>query len=439
MQIVMAVSGTRGDVQPAVVLGAELALRGHEVVMAVPPNLVSFARGAGLETVPFGYDTREHMNSDLVRHGVSQGSVADRARAVARLWNFGWDQMVRELTDVMDSVRPDVLLTGITTEQIALPLAQRFGAGLVAVHHAPVRSNSRYSPIPGAESLPRVVTPLAWSVVDTALWAATCHRENVLRRGLGLGTVSTPLPRRMAEYGAIEIQAYDPAFCPDLQRDWAQTRPFAGFLDMPSALRATADPGTVTAELETWLAAGPPPVYVGFGSMPVKDPAAMVAAVRQACDRSGVRALVSVGWNDAGDFSDDAGSTDDGGHLLVGGSLDHEAVFPRCRAVIHHGGAGSTAAGIRAGKPTVVCSVASDQPFWGRRIVEQSCGATLPASSVTADTMDRALRVALSPDAQEAARALSDAMIAPEVAAARAADLVESATRRTEAQSGAST
>ena len=110
MQIVMAVSGTRGDVQPAVVLGAELALRGHAVVMAVPPNLVSFARGAGLETVPFGYDTREHMNSDLVRHGVSQGSVADRARAVARLWNFGWDQMVRELTDVIlpERNRPDL-------------------------------------------------------------------------------------------------------------------------------------------------------------------------------------------------------------------------------------------------------------------------------------------------------------------------------------------
>ncbi|MGB3772503.1 MAG: glycosyltransferase [Rhodococcus sp. (in: high G+C Gram-positive bacteria)] len=435
VRVVIAVSGTRGDVQPAVLLGIELAGRGHRVVMAVPPNLASFARGAGLEAVELGYDTREHMNSDLVRHGVSRGSIIERARAVATLWNFGWDEMVRDMTEIVDDVRPDVIVTGIMTEQIALPLAQRCGAGLVSLHHAPVRANGRYSAIPGWEGLPRIVTEASWSLLSQALWAATRCRENRLRRNMGLPTVWSPLPGRMAKYGCAEIQAYDTAFCPELEAEWGARRPFVGFLEMSSAQRSTMDPTEPDDAIEAWIDGGSPPVYVGFGSMPVSNPEAAVAAAALACARLGQRALISAGWNDVD-------TADHGDHVLVTGTVDHETVFPRCRAVVHHGGAGSTAAGIRAGRPTVICSIASDQPFWGRRMVEHSCGAAMPFADLSADSLEAALRIALTPESAAGARRLSDAMTAPDAALGRAADLVESAhaaaaANRTPAEKGA--
>ncbi|MBY6606092.1 MULTISPECIES: glycosyltransferase [unclassified Rhodococcus (in: high G+C Gram-positive bacteria)] len=419
----MAVSGTRGDVQPAVVLGAELAERGHHVMMAVPPNLVDLARRAGLESVPFGYDTREHMNSDLVRHGLSRGSVVDRARALAELWNFGWDQMVTELRDVVETTAPDVLLTGITTEQIALPLAEARGIGLVALHHAPVRSNAQYSPVPGTDGAPSVVIGLAWTVLDHVLWAATRWRENALRRSLGISTVSSPLPGRIARRGSVEIQAYDRVLCPELAADWDGTRPLTGFLDVSPELRVRMDPQPSDPSLEAWIDDGTPPVYVGFGSMPVTNPAAVVAAVADAAARVGERVLLCAGWNDV----DSAGPLGD--HVRVTGAVDHAAVFPRCRAVVHHGGAGTTAAGLRAGRPTVVCSVSSDQPFWGRRVVALSCGAAMAASDITAESLEKALRLALEPAAAAGAAAVAAAMTSPEEAVRRAADLVESARR----------
>jgi UDP:flavonoid glycosyltransferase YjiC (YdhE family) len=421
VRIVMAVSGTRGDVQPAVVLGSDLAGRGHHVVMAVPPNLVHLARGVGLETVPFGYDTREHMNSDLVRHGLSRGSVADRARALAALWNFGWDQMVTELRDVVDTTAPDVLLTGITTEQIALPLAEARGIGLVALHHAPVRSNPRYSPVPGIDGAPAAVVGLAWTVLDHVLWTATRRRENTLRRSLGIPTVSSPLPGRMARRRTVEIQAYDRVFCPELAVDWDGTRPLTGFLEVSPELRARMDPQPSDPSLDEWIDDGPPPVYVGFGSMPVTNPAAVLAAVADAAARVGERALLCAGWNDV-DSADALGD-----HVRVTGAVDHAAVFPRCCAVVHHGGAGTTAAGLRAGRPTVVCSVSSDQPFWGRRVVALSCGAAMSASDITAQSLEKALRLALTPEAAAGAAAVAAAMTSPAEAVRRASDLVESA------------
>lgn len=421
MRIVIAVSGTRGDVQPAVVLGAELRSRGHDVLMAVPPNLVSFAASAGLETTGFGYDTFDHMNSDLVRHGLRRGSVADRLGALRQLWNYGWDQMVRELTAATaDGV--DVIVTGVTTEQAALPLVERHGASLIALQHAPIRRNGVHSPVPGTDAFPGPVLEAAWSMVDHLVWLATRRRENGLRTALGVPTAGSPLPYRIARYG-MEIQAYDPAFCPQLASRWGERRPFCGFLDLDADLRARVDPSTRTdsAVLE-WIAAGPPPVYVGFGSMPVSDPAALVTMVDSVCGRLGHRALVSVGWNESVTWPPEGGDEET---TMVTGSLDHSRIFPLCGAVVHHGGAGSTAAGIRAGRPTLVCSVSSDQPFWGARIADRGAGAATTLAGLDDESFESGLRRIMTDDCARAAQDLAAEMIGPAEARARAADLVE--------------
>ncbi|GGG12848.1 hypothetical protein GCM10007304_28550 [Rhodococcoides trifolii] len=419
MNIVFTVSGTRGDVQPAVVLGSELQRRGHDVSMGVPPNLEPFSAAAGLKTRPFGYDTRAHMNSDLVRTGTRTGTLRQRAAAVAELWNYGWDQMVEETLELTDGA--DVVVTGVTTEQIALTVAESRGMAFATVQHAPIRRNRLFSPIPGApDSLPSWATLATWSAYDSLLWTLTSHRENTVRRRLGLPTVRSGVPGRIESAGGVEIQAYDAALCPELEADWTAHRPFVGFLDLDPELRASiGEDIELDQDTASWIAQGPPPVYFGFGSMPVPDPESLVSTIAAACAAVGERAVISAGWNDF-DVSSQPG--DD---VRVIGAVNHDRLFPLCRAVVHHGGAGSTAAGLRAGKPTLVCWVSSDQPFWGSRLTRLGLGASTSLRGMTTESLTAGLRTVLSHETGSTAQRFAQTMVGPRSAVERAADLVE--------------
>lgn len=416
MRFVLAFNGTRGDIQPAVVLGAELKQRGHDVVFGAPPNLVEFATRAGLDARPFGYDTRAHMNSELIRDGMRTGGPLKRLRALAEIRDHGWKQMVDEMFDLCDGA--DAIVTGFTTQQIAFAFAQRDSIPLFALHHAPVTENPHVSPFPGASlSVPSRVNVAAWDLVDTTFWWLTRGRENRLRHRLGIEAATKSLPQRMADYGTVEIQAYDPVFCPRLPDVWGDRRPLVGFLGLPEDLRTRIGADGLEPATDSWIDGGSPPIYFGFGSMPVRDSAALLGAIDEACEALGERALVCAGWNDFGDIASD--------RLHVVSAVDHDRTFARCRAVVHHGGAGTTSAAIRAGKPALVCWVGSDQPFWGHQLERLGVGAATRLKGLAAAELTEKLRIVLDESSAERADALAARLIAPEHATRTAADLIE--------------
>lgn len=416
MRFVLAFNGTRGDIQPAVVLGAELQQRGHDVVFGAPPNLVEFAMRAGLDARPFGYDTRAHMSSDLIRDGVRTGGPLKRLRALAEIRDHGWNQMVEEMFDLC--VDADAIVTGFTTQQIAFGFAERDSLPFFALHHAPVTDNPYVSPFPGAPlTLSARVNAASWTAVDTAFWMLTKGRENRLRERLGIDPATKSLPERMADYGAIEIQAYDPIFCPDLPTVWGERRPLVGFLGLPDELRRRIGADAVDVGTDNWIGSGTPPIYFGFGSMPVRDFAALLRAIEKACEELGERALVCAGWNDFEQISSD--------RMRIVGAVDHDRVYPRCGAVVHHGGAGTTSAAIRAGRPALVCWVGSDQPFWGRHVERLGVGTSTRLKGLGAQELTDKLRVILGKASADRAQELAPRLIASEQATRTAADLIE--------------
>ena len=148
------------------------------------------------------------------------------------------------------------------------------------------------------------------------------------------------MPRRITERGSLEIQAYDEVCFPGLAAEWAKRdghRPFVGALTME--LPTDAD-----EEVASWIAAGTPPIFFGFGSIPVESPADTLAMIGAACAQLGERALVCSAGTD---FSRVPHSE----HVKMVGTMNYAATFPACRAVVHHGGVGTTAAGLRAGSP----------------------------------------------------------------------------------------
>ena len=268
-----------------------------------------------------------------------------RVRESRRLWREVWEprtQCLGEMSTTLMSLADgaDLLFTGLVYEELAANVAEYYDIPLATLHYFPVRANGQ-TPVHPAGA----VGPLGNDVFDWMGWRVAKKFEDAQRRELGLPKATGPSPRRIAERGSLEIQAYDEVCFPGLAAEWAKwdgLRPFVGALTIEVSTDADE-------EVASWIAAGTPPIFFGFGSMPVDSPADTLAMIGAACAQLGERALVCAGWSD---FSD----VPHFDHVKVVGAVNFAAIFPACRAVVHHGGAGTTAAGLRAGVPTLILS-----------------------------------------------------------------------------------
>ena len=423
MKFVMPFNGSRGDVTPGVALGVELARRGHDVVFGAPPNLVDFARSstAGSErvhVVSFGPDTRRLLESELIRVRIKSANPRTRMTALAELANHGWDQMTAELAQMSEG--SDAIVTGSLGQEMAFNMAEATGNAFVALHYCPLRRNGVVPVIPGV-TLPAVVNRSMWALAEALRWKSMKTRENTQRKTLGLAPTRDSLPKRSERYGGVEIQAYESALFPGLAEQWGPLRPFVGFLGLSTG-RLEADPA-----LQQWLHAGPAPVYFGFGSMPVPDPAAVLRMIDNVTTQLGLRALICAGWSDLTGPESTAAQTNP--NIMIVESVDHASVFPRCLAAVHHGGAGTTAASARAGLPTLVCWFSADQPFWGAALRRIGAGSSTKFSALSEPVLLQAIVDITTDAARSAARELANTVVPTDAAVTAAADIAEDAAR----------
>ncbi|BBY29757.1 glycosyltransferase [Mycolicibacterium sediminis] len=409
--VVVAVHGTRGDVEPCAAAARELLRRGHRVRLAVPPNLVGFVDGIGLgPAASYGVDSQQQLDSDVFTDWWKLQNPVTLLRRSRDYATEGWAEMSATLAALADGA--DLILTGTTYQEVAANVAEAARIPLAALHYFPCRENTRVLPV----RLPRPLLHAGWSTAEWAHWKVLSQAENAQRDALGLPRARVRAIRRIVEGGALEIQAYDDVFFPGLAEEWHGTRPLVGSLSLELPTPGDDD-------LLAWMAAGTPPIYFGFGSMPVDDPAAAIAMIARVCADLGERAVVSTGvW----DLPDTA--VDD--HVRLVGAVNHSRVFPGCRAVVHHGGAGTVAAGVRSGVPTVVLWVSADQPVWAGRVSRLGVGVAQRFSSTNERSLTTALRAALTPACRERARAAAARMTSPAQAATRVADLLEAAAAR---------
>jgi UDP:flavonoid glycosyltransferase YjiC (YdhE family) len=318
-----------------------------------------------------------------------------------------WADMGTTLASLADGA--DLLLTGMIQQGLAVNVAEFYGIPLAALHSFPVRVNGRLLPM-----VPPPVTRSAVSALWWLHWRMTRAAEDAQRRELGLPPITTPSTRRITERESLDIQAYDELCFPGLADDWAKCaglRPFVGALTME--LPTDADD-----EVASWIAAGTPPIYFGFGSMPVQALAETVAMISGACWQLGERALICTSANDGTGIPDR-------GHVKLVRAVNHAAVLPSCRAVVHHGGAGTTAAGMRAGVPTLILWVTADQPIWAAQVKRLKVGSARRFSATTHQSLVCDLLSILTPQYVDRAREVATRMTKPEASVATAADLLE--------------
>ncbi|MCV7199099.1 glycosyltransferase [Mycobacterium angelicum] len=387
MRVVLAAYGSRGDVEPCAAVGLELARRGHSVCMAVPPNLVGFVESAGLIAVAYGPDSREEQNpaSDLARKFATQvqNPVSMLSEVIEHVSLVNLDKSAT-LTSLTDGA--DLLVASFNEQGLAANVAEYQGIPLAAVHPFPARIWASGGAAP---------------LITTAV-------EGAQRAALGLPEAEPAPP-------ALEIQAYDELCLPKPADQWVQPdarRPFVGALTLQL-------PTDTDETVLSWIAAGKPPIFFGFGSTPLARAADTVAMIEAACAQLGERALI------CGNGIEPTQSD----HLMAVGAVNHAAIFPACRAVVHHGGAGTTAAGMRAGIPTLILWFWLDQPLWAAAVTELEVGAARAFSATTRDSLVSDLGAILGPGSAVRARAVAAEMTDPAVSVAAAADLLDGLAR----------
>lgn len=418
MRVTLATLGSRGDIQPMVVLGAELRRRGHEVVLGVPPNLIDFAGKAGFRAHPVGPDSQAFVESADGQRWLASGDARAFLNAMGEIGHEMAPQADSQLLRACEGA--ELIVCGILGEDHALCVAEAWGIPLVSLHLAPSRPTRAYPNflVTTRQLHLGVVNRATGSLVERVVWNKLRGDTNALRARLGLAASRRTTTARMADMGVPEVQGYSTALAPRLH-DYGARRPITGFLTPDAELRRQLGEQGVDADLDAWLDAGDAPAYFGFGSMPILDPPAALATINAVARRLGVRALISAGWSGiAGESSDD---------VRVVGAINHDAVLPRCLLAVHHGGAGTTAAAATAGIPALVYSVFADQPFWGARLEELGCGVHHRFTDLSPETLESSLRRLLDPELRRRAATLGRVLAADGGGAQRAADVVEAA------------
>lgn len=400
MRILLAPFGSRGDVEPLVALGLGLVARGHSAEVVAPADFATFVTSYGLPFRRGGPPFRDAFDgtqSELFPLRAAMRAVSEQFSA---------------LEAACALARPDAIVSSMM--QFAGPsIAQILG---VPHYYTVFCSNYLKSRAYAFVGLPFRHAPW-W--FQRAVWAGQdvltppfARPLNALRRARGLPPVRS-LYRHLMESGPLFVAA-DPAIAP---------LPADGVANARTPVHETGAwrlpvSGTLDETLERFLADGPPPIYVGFGSMVHRDVRGLSRLVRRAVEDAGVRAVLAAGWSGLGAAERPRDS-------IVIGEVSHDLLFPRMAAIVHHGGAGTTTSAALAGRPQIIVPHIADQYFHGYRMAE--LGAAPPPLrlfGLGAGALSRALRRAVfEPGFAEHAAALAGRMNRSGVA--NAIDVIE--------------
>ncbi|MEE1822078.1 glycosyltransferase [Streptomyces sp. BE20] len=388
MRALLSAYDSRGGVEPLVALAVRLREFGAEVTVCAPPD-EEFAKrlaGVGVELVPTGRSVRELVTG---RTPPSPGGVPRRAAEMVAAFHANVTAAAAGGCDVL-------VATGLVPAAAGVKsVAEKLGIRYVYASYQPVSLPSPHHP-----PIPRPGRPLPPDVTDNrVLWDRDARdAQEVFGEAINSHRVSVGLPP------VDDVR--DHVFT---DRPWLATDPVLAPWEQPADLDVVQtgawvlpDLRPLPADLAAFLDAGAPPVYVGFGSIPLPDPAGVARACVEAVRAQGRRAVLSRGWADLA-------LVDDRDDCFVVGEVNHQALFRRSAAVVHHGGAGTTTTATWSGAPQVVVPQGADQPYFASRVTGLGIGATHDGPTPTAASLSAALAIALAPETRERATAVAGA------------------------------
>jgi sterol 3beta-glucosyltransferase len=388
MHITILVLGSRGDVQPYVALGRGLQDAGHRIRVVTFESFAPLVREQGLDFEPVKGDAQAILNNAAgVGLMESTGNVFTALRGVLKTYGA----LVDDYIDAFSSPRlrnTDAIIDQLPGCLFGFDLAEKLHVPHIIASVIPLVA-TRAWPLPLIQwpALGGWANRLSYTAMEQATWRVFRSAINRFRKKLDL-----PPSRFFGHFGTMAarrdpvIQGFSPRVVPP-PADWGTRVHTTGYW----LLRE--EDWQPSPSLTAFLESGSPPVFVGFGSMPMRDPKATTTTVLEALRQSSQRAILSSGW--AG-----LGESDLPDHVMQIGYAPYSWLFPRMAAIVHHGGSGTTGLALRSGVPSIVVPFGADQPYWGRRVFDLGAGPEpVPFKKLTAERLADAIRKAVTDEA----------------------------------------
>ena len=405
LNIVIQVVGSRGDVQPFVSFGNALQKHGHRIRLATHEKFRTFVQDAGLEFFAIGGDPEDLMaymvkNPGLMpsMQSLRAGDIARKRRMVAEMLDGCW----RSCTEPEEMTQTPFVADAIIANPPSfahLHCAEALGIPVHMVFTMPWTATTAFAHplanVKGNTNDPKLANYMTYALVEWMTWQGLGDVINNWRERLDLEPVPTTEGPMLAETLQIpHTYCWSPALVPK-PVDWA------GHIDVAGFFFREAPDYKPPKDLQAFLDAGPLPVYIGFGSIVLEDPVRLSSAIVDAITACGERAIISPGWSRLQ-------VPDDRPDIFCLEECPHEWLFQHVSMVVHHGGAGTTAIGLREARPTIIVPFFGDQPFWGNMVAAAGAGPKpIPQREISADRLADAIKFCQGEEVRRAAAALS--------------------------------
>ena len=379
MRIVIIAPGSRGDVQPYIALGKGLQNAGHYIRLVSHSNFETLVTSYGLEFWSFGNDVKDAVENSEMRELTEKGNflllMAKMAKEAER------EALRFAEGGLLASQGMDVVLAGIGGLFIGTAIAEKLHMPFVQAYVFPFTPTKDFSSVL-TPKLPTVFNRLSHHLARQLMWQGFRSADGIARKE-ALNIPSAPF---LGPYDSRStnnmpvLYGFSPSVI-STPSDWNGNTHITGYWFIDE----TNDWQPPVALLD-FLKSGPPPLYIGFGSMSNRNPEQTADLVIQALAMTNQRAILLSGWSGLQ-------KTNVPDSILMVDSIPHSWLFPRVSAVIHHGGASTVAAGLRAGVPSIIIPFFGDQPFWGQRIADLGVGTKpIPRKKLTAEKLANAIR-----------------------------------------------
>ena len=385
MKITVFAAGSRGDIQPCVVLSRGLKQAGYHVSLAAPEDFADFIQNHEVDFYPLRGDVQQIMASDTGRKFMETGG-SNPIRSISAVRKMIAPVVTKMAEDAYAACRnADALICLGVFGAFGKSIAEALSIPIINIEPTPLLPTKAF-PAPSwpiQRNLGGIHNHLSGIAMFQVIWLWYRPFVNDFRKSLGLSAYSAA-----SFYHSLRstpmLSAYSPSIIPH-PADWPASVHVTGYLYLDT--NAGWQP---SSKLKDFLGAGDPPVYIGFGSMAGGSPEKLASIVLQALVESKQRGLLLTGWGGLRmELVPD--------NVFVLDSAPHAWLFPRMAAVVHHGGAGTTAEGFRAGVPSVIVPFVLDQPFWGARVKALGLGPPpIAQKNLTAAILADAIRIAVS-------------------------------------------